>query len=284
MKYDLASDLHIDIGTVSPIDWVNVRNEGSDLLVVAGDISNSAASTIAELRRAATIYNHVIFVDGNHEHYGNRRKYKSVQQNEAEMILELANDHNITFLNVRSPMKVMGNVAFVGCNSWYNFEFYPEHETKANAVAAYLNESNDWSNCNFSVQPEMMAVDHANVMADAVTKLQDYNLVEKIVVITHTAPDSQSLTWKAHDNNWNLLNAAYGNSEMKKVWDADTGEKIVHAVHGHIHDRRDYMLENGIRILANPRGYVHYEPSAAHWMPVQFETDDERGIYKSAFA
>src|SRR5438309_10459367 len=90
MKLDVVSDLHVDIwfGTTQlhnpdkrmwegeqeksrflHVDWRYVQNEGSDVLVIAGDTANNVDTTFDVVGAAAADYSYVLVVDGNHEHY-----------------------------------------------------------------------------------------------------------------------------------------------------------------------------------------------------------------------
>jgi hypothetical protein len=66
------------------------------------------------------------------------------------------------------------------------------------------------------------------------------------VVVTHHAPSRRSVQPQYKDD---LLTAAFASN-----LDAFVGKAALW-VHGHIHSPSDYM-QDGCRVLANPRGYV----------------------------
>ena len=77
-KIDIVSDLHVDqwnpnynnkypCGEISNNPY-NFKYPESDILVIAGDISDDINISIDTLNTASEYYDKVIFVDGNHEH------------------------------------------------------------------------------------------------------------------------------------------------------------------------------------------------------------------------
>lgn len=282
MKYDLASDLHVDFD-INDIDWASKKTHDSDIIIIAGDVSNTVEQTVDELRRISDHYKHVIFVDGNHEHYGNQLGQKTINDTENELLDKLSKYQNIAYLHRNHPSIVIGNVAFIGCNSWYDFKFIPDINTVSQCISLYMSNSSDPKQCNFTTHPEKMAIEHAEIIANEVSHFNQNKDIDKIVIITHTSPHYLGVTWKTDRHSWNLFNGAYGNSEMEKVWIADEHNKIVHAVYGHVHDQHDFYGDNGIRFITNPRGYVGYEASAALWTMKQYNTDEMRTVFKSVF-
>ena len=71
MKFTLVSDLHIDnYPDNQQIDWHVVhRWARADILVIAGNVSDSFHCTIEEILLARQAFRHVVFVDGPCEHY-----------------------------------------------------------------------------------------------------------------------------------------------------------------------------------------------------------------------
>ena len=78
MKFDLCSDLHLAFGGYQALS--NAPTEGTKVLVMAGDIlevvtlktkSNEQNLLAAYMQGLDDHYEKIIFVMGNHEHYGN---------------------------------------------------------------------------------------------------------------------------------------------------------------------------------------------------------------------
>ena len=99
-QFDYVSDLHIDYwdpkwktsfmscGLIKnrPLDWKKMKVK-SDVLVVAGDVSDNLEFTIKYLKSLRKYYKKILFVDGNHEHvyryprlYSNNYIYKKFKE------------------------------------------------------------------------------------------------------------------------------------------------------------------------------------------------------------
>src|SRR5688500_14815677 len=72
--FDFSSDLHFDnamtggpLGWLGTIDVRKYKNPGAEVLLIAGDTSNSLTDTVDFLNAAAEHYERVIAVLGNHE-------------------------------------------------------------------------------------------------------------------------------------------------------------------------------------------------------------------------
>ena len=70
MKFTLVSDLHVDhYPDHQQIDWHVVRAwTGADILMIAGNTSDSLHRTMQEILVARQAFRHVVFVDGPCEH------------------------------------------------------------------------------------------------------------------------------------------------------------------------------------------------------------------------
>ena len=74
MKYDLYSDLHIDVnlGRVPDLNYYYSKKKGSKVAVVAGDTANLVEHTIDTIEEIAEVYDHVVFVDGSASVFAHR--------------------------------------------------------------------------------------------------------------------------------------------------------------------------------------------------------------------
>ena len=275
MKYDIGSDLHVDINArVGVPKFSEMKNDGSDTIVLAGDLANNPELAVKVLAMAASVYKNVIFVDGNHEHYNGRDTIASIADNmdyfsEAARLIP-----NVTYLTGDNHIIIDG-VMFVGANAWYNFTFSPPMYS----IDAVRNDWNTWSDAissNFDKMPDVYANEQASLIAQVVADAQDNLDVKKIVVVTHTVPNINGIQVK-NNPSWDRCNAYFGSSKMAKVWAADVNRKIIHAVCGHTHTRNDFIDCDGIRFVINPRGY-HFAPTehCDRWFLAQLDTDDDR--------
>jgi hypothetical protein len=135
MKIDVCSDIHSEqwwsksrivdcngprkrtsTGLTMHIDWEWYKKQAgnnAEILIIAGDISDKIETTQTIVEQAASIYNHVVFVDGNHDHYNNKPYSKNMQ------FLNEKKSENARFLNPDSIGFVIDDIAIIGCNGWY---------------------------------------------------------------------------------------------------------------------------------------------------------------------
>ncbi len=271
MKFDLISDFHVEMnvgwnttqlytkGDPLHFAWHRARNEGSDVLVVAGDTSNFHEFTRDVIVEAAGYYEHVVFVDGNHEHYSNYRNKWTVYRDEEWFANQFNHRNkvvdNVTYLIGQTTYKV-GRTLFIGANGWYNFLFthgaHPKQQQRD-----WRMQSNDPNCIRFGKKhrPEKLARRDVDTLKDHVYWAQYDETIDEIVVVTHTLPtETAFMQFAMPTHPFFALNGAYCNNWMSEVWEADTAGKIKTWCFGHTHERRDFF-ENGIRFVCNPRGY-----------------------------
>jgi predicted phosphodiesterase len=270
MMVDLLSDFHLEMNvgwnTTSlyqegdPIHYAWHKQAGSPVLVIAGDTANHIESTRDVIVEASKYYEHVVFVDGNHEHYSNYKDGKTVmvdmewlntQFNTKDRIVD-----NVTYLNGDTSYQI-GDTLFIGANGWYNFM----HSTGAHPKAqqqAWRNQSNDSVCIRFGKKnrPEKLARRQTNQLIALVENARFDESVKDIVVVTHTLPTEQAFVeYNNPSHPFFALNGAYCNNWMSEVLDADKAGKIKTWCFGHTHQRRDFFDKDGVHYVCNPRGY-----------------------------
>lgn len=271
MKFDLISDFHVEMnvgynttrfwkeGEPLHYAWHDDRNEGSDVLVIAGDTANSHDFTFDVVTEASKHYERVLFIDGNHDHYSNHRngwtvlkdmEWFNTQFNKRSRAVE-----NVTYLDGEETFKI-GKTLFIGANGWYNFTFSRGMHFKAQ-WRAWQQHSNDPVCIRFGKKnkPHKLAERHMELLKAHVVAAQDDDTIDEIVVMTHTLPIESAFGQFGNPSHpFYPLNGAYGNELMKLVWEADDANKIKTWCFGHTHERRDFF-EHGIHFVCNPRGY-----------------------------
>lgn len=258
MKICIVSDLHTDIGSQPPIKWPE-----ADALVIAGDIANSIGETLKFFKKNRIDYRFpfTAYVPGNHENYCNAKAHRTVEDTINRLRQELS--WNIQLLDHGNPVKIFNRVRFIGCLSWYSFDFCGD---PINNRSIWRESMNDCHHIGFDFIEQKMpwdrAVDDAKLVEEALLKPNTY---EKTVVVTHTAPIREMVTVKG-DYTWDRCNPFYVNMHMEKIIE-EHGDKIDLWVHGHIHDRK-HKIKNGVEVIANPRGYPRENPS---WEPLVLE-------------
>lgn len=269
------SDLHVDLSPALILDYKAMAK--SPIAVIAGDISNSPTTTAKELLRIAEAYEQVLFIDGNHEHYSNRSESPNRAHRmppETYSFLRQAFDGHpkIKYLDQGRNAIVIDSIAFIGANSWYDFNWPnvdPDH-----CKSAWYQHMNDsyWANVEAEWVWNECIRQTSNISATVAAMNQNTN-VDKIVLVTHTIPTLKGVYVHPSNHLWNMLNGCYYNSESSK---AHFGKVAAHCF-GHTHNRQMFR-EHAIDFYCNPRGYQG-EVSFQNWKPIQVDLNS----YESAF-
>lgn len=278
MKVDYCSDLHVDAWSHQTslhdpnyrlwdgepykslplyIDWRAFKNPDSQVLVIAGDISDDIRISLDVVAAAAAEYDHVVVVEGNHDHYSSDMSVDSGSKFFEEALKKFS---NVTYLNDEKFLLING-VAFIGNLGWYDFKAYQDRGiTDFQAKAAWNCYSNDSRLPIFGEKsPESLAILHSFQLSEMVRSFSDNSNIKDIVVVTHMSPRADLMEWKEGNHVWNLLTPSYVNTSMSNVLDADASNKIKYWVYGHTHTRQVVELD-GVTYLNNARGYPRENP------------------------
>lgn len=289
MKYDLVSDMHVEMnnlwkndptydGISSIYPWHHFRK--SEVLVVAGDCSNDPRVTATVIEEAREFYPHVIFTDGNHEHYIGYRDPEQTVGHNMGFFREFADERpSVTYLDGEKTVTI-DRTLFIGANGWYDWTAH-SFLSRDRQHNLWKLESNDSRCIRFSPDgyPDKMARRQAEQLRILVEQAQDNPDIDQIAVVTHTIPHRSGVIPDTHP--WGHLNGSYHNAVMGQVWIADKAKKIVSWVFGHTHYHHDFVAE-GIRFVNNARGYYAHSPKAESKFlgPIQIDTEES---LKSAF-
>jgi hypothetical protein len=258
VKFDVVSDLHVDIWRGETLDWASLSNKDSEVLVIAGDTANNVQITFDVINAAAQVYNHVIVVDGNHEHYNGTGTVEENMDQLRELCTPLA---NVSYLDGEATFK-LGNVLFVGATGWYDWKAYEDqYISRETAKQAWYQFSNDSRVPSYGKlgDPEKIAMTQAVQLAEHVRAAQQDDAVENIVMVTHMSPRADLMEWKTNLV-WNQLTPSYVNTALKQVLDSDTGRKIKAWVYGHTLFRKLSVIDD-ITYINNARGYPRENPT-----------------------
>ena len=273
MLIDIGSDLHIDINyQFGDFDFEANKHEGSEVLVLAGDLANNPEFAIYLLEEAAKVYPQVVFVDGNHEHYSSKKLNMSVAETMELFRLLAKRIGNLYYLDGKTTFRHR-EILFVGANAWYDFNYAPSQYPRQFVHNTWMSEMNDSQCIIFDKPPEVYAEEQANEILQNVVMAQLNRRIKQIVVVTHTLSNRRGLVYK-NNPTWDMLNGAYGNKHMEKVFAADDAKKIVLAICGHTHYQYDFK-DGHVRWVVNPRGYHGVDRDVSRWFLVQVDTDEK---------
>lgn len=233
MKAWIVSDLHCD-----HMPWTPAAVPDHDVMVVAGDVHDSVIETILELHKIAHWHDRpIVFVPGNHDVFGS-----TLDAWDSEKPRLLARD--VYVLSAGQAIVVDG-VRFVGATLWTDFELAGDVYSSQAWAARHMPEYQR------AVGPEgdLLWPEHTSAAHELHRAAIDRTLAQPhagpTVVVTHHAPSGLSCGHQP-----SIEDAAYASdlSDLIRVRSPTLW------VHGHIHRRCDYVLEN-TRVISNPRGY-----------------------------
>ena len=257
MKIRVLSDLHLESDQPEIIPHAD-----ADLVVLAGDIHNHAEG----LRWAAETFDGavpVVYVPGNHEYYDG--EFGAL---EAAMHDAAASVDNVYFLNNATLVDPLGQWRVLGTTLWTDFDLYGNDEAShAASIAAAERVMLDYrgliqvtwtagndlggqgalqDNTPRNLTPADTIALHRHARAWLETELAK-PFAGKTIVVTHHAPHRRSLAERYADD---VVSAGFVNDLPSLV-----RAPVTLWVHGHTHTAFDYV-ENGTRVVCNPRGYL----------------------------
>ncbi|MBY5846451.1 hypothetical protein GR204_27725 [Rhizobium leguminosarum] len=240
MRAWIFSDLHLEVNPTSPIASI----PDADVCICAGDIfTKGLTRSIKYLGDHVSPHMPVLFVPGNHEYWGS-----SLVEGLEEGIREAAKYPGVHVLH--RNFVHFGGVRFAGATFWSDLNLFNSIEM---AMLHAKEGMNDFRRImlskkpfkRFSVRNSMQLHWEENAFIQSVLW---HESSMPLVVITHHAPSILSVSPEFIDDPVAPMFASRFEQHIIKyqprLW-----------VHGHLHNRSDYMIQN-TRVVCNPYGYV----------------------------
>jgi predicted phosphodiesterase len=300
MKIALASDVHLEFGTISL-----TNDEGADVLVLSGDIcvendlgerdtfnvmgehtKNSKYHTF--FQECAARFPNVIYIAGNHEHY--HGDYATTLAGLKSKLSYLKNLHVLD----REFLEIDGTLFFGGTlwtdmnkedpNTLYgirkmmnDFRIVQDSTTPIN-YKAYVPKNKpvgmtdeEWlalpyeERETFEFKTRVGKLSPETVVEDHKSFLKHLSdgiesRPEMKWVVCGHHSPSKLSTKPQYESDW-LMNGGYSSDLSEFILDRP---QIKLWTHGHTHHNFDYMIGQ-CRIACNPRGYIGYEHQADIW-------------------
>ena len=230
MKLHLISDLHLEFEDFTP------PATDADVILLPGDIHLGTKGIEWAM---AKFSKPVIYVPGNHEYY--RQHMKKL---DGEM-LEAARGSNVHVL--LDDELIIDDVRFLGGTLWTDFKYSGNQPFAAYEAKRVMEDFR-----LIRVDPNYRKFHPRDAMLKhAATKHFLWQRTQaqfngKTVVLSHHAPSALSVAPQFADDE---LSSAYA-SRIEHLF----GDDVALWVHGHMHHSLDYV-ENGTRVVCNPRGY-----------------------------
>ena len=243
MLLKLISDCHLEF-LKDPLEF-DCPNNGADVLILGGDIivADKVKKFIPWFERICSQYPEVIFIMGNHCHYG-----YSLHLSYNKLKKHLGHIPNLHILE--NEFRIFDNVMFVGCTLWTD-------ANKGDPITKRIIQGcmNDYrlirygKDNNFRVigPQDTINIHHGSVAY--IRKLLEEKKCDRVVLVTHHGISSKSITEEFKDDYY--VNGAYISDLSNLILDFP---EIKLSTHGHIHQSVDYMIGD-TRVLTNPHGY-----------------------------
>ncbi|KAL7933600.1 putative calcineurin-like phosphoesterase [Trichoderma chlorosporum] len=241
IRVQILSDLHLEIGQQYSSYTFPVT---APFLLLAGDIGRliDYDEYVVFLKAQASRYTKVFLVLGNHEFYG--LDYDSGIETARRLSEEPSLRASVVLLNKSRWDDPDSDLTILGCTLW---SAIPEESAAIiEQKISDFKKITGWTTQNHN----QAYIEEAKWLREQVAQLaEDQSNPRQIIVATHHAPYSKGTSRPADSNNpWSPAFATdlitEGNWDIVRFW-----------VFGHTHYSTDFLY-NGIRLLANQRGYV----------------------------
>jgi hypothetical protein len=268
MKFDLLSDLHIDINK-------NFRpqepNPGSEVLVLAGDIAEiqSLRHTKFQIfKEYKDLYKEVVYVAGNHEFYGaNYQRTNEILEHECGNIgvRFLQPDCGRNYFWEHDGVLFVGGTLWTDCNKLDPITLSGLKQMMADfSWISYGDSTLLPSGVVPPFSPDQSAREHAyhlHCFDDVISRNKD----KKVVLVTHHAMSEKSVV--AYFRGQYIMNGGFM-SQRDDFFDKH--RNIMYHCHGHMHNPLQYYLFD-TEVNCNPYGYRKYGEGSSIYGPRQLE-------------
>lgn len=246
LEFDYVSDLHIDHwdkdyyfatddtreGVKKNIPFIFQRPTTFDdgqkkILIVAGDVSDDIEVTLSYLSKLRRHYDHIIYTDGNHEHY-----------HAYPRLLDTSSFPSYKGLRyLRNEDVIIEDTAFIGACGWWDYSGGRNIEKYKTSP---FNEELAYSVID-------RAIDDFGYIIEKVEEYGKRDDINEIVIVTHTVP--KYIFAREPDTD---LNSKFDIKPVRE-WIKLSRGKLKRWIFGHNHQKFN-MKKSGIQFLSNPRG------------------------------
>ena len=237
MKIAIYSDLHNEFSKFIP----PLSSKDAELVILAGDIDRGYLGI--QWAREQWPTQHIIYVAGNHEFYGQERN------NVLKSLRAVATEYNVYFLE--NDEVIVDGIRFIGCTLWTDFKLFGDklQQICMREAQTGLNDFTTIKEGQVTFRPN----DSLGLFNKSYAFLKDKLMIEhydgKTVVVTHHLPSMLSVADKYKED---LLSACFA-SNLEDLF----GSAHIW-IHGHTHESFDYEM-NSTRVICNPRGYSRFD-------------------------
>jgi predicted MPP superfamily phosphohydrolase len=225
-----------------------------DLVVLAGDIHNGLRGLVYADQVARYLRAPVVFVAGNHEfyHYPIHRLLPSLRTAAAHT------EGRVHFLDNAIASFTFHNqrLHVLGCTLWTDYDLHGDPPTAMRDAERRMKDHILIQEQSGIFLPEDALARHQTSrlwLHKTLASLRKTDPAAKTLIVTHHAPGAAYLGTRTGD-----IGPAYASDLLVEFAPLAPAAWI----HGHTHYRHDSM-EEGIRVVSAPRGYVTYDGALA---------------------
>ena len=245
LSIDLISDLHIDqwsseynikypYGIIKDIPFH--IDKKSDILVVAGDISDDLNLSLKWMDEISHKYKKILFVDGNHEHvnaypnlYDINHIHNSVKSLNNDKIIYLPNNEYI-----------IDDVVFIGYCGWWDYDNKQSLESAKTYFNKWIPNFTEKDNIQFMNNVLTRAEYENTKIVELLKKYENDNSINKIILVTHSV---------GHKD----FKVVSKSTDYNTMFNDITSSKLKYWLFGHTHYQINNVVNN-IQYICNPRG------------------------------
>ena len=225
-----------------------------DLIVLAGDVHKNVRGIVYAEQLSRFLQAPAVYVAGNHEFY-----HQNVERLLPALHRAAARTNGrVSFLenNVATFTFDGQRLHVLGCTLWTDYDLYGDPAGAMQTAARRMNDHGAIHNGRHVFTPEDALRRHLFSRAwlhKTLARLQRYEAGAKSLVVTHHAPSGAALGERSGG-----IGPAYASELLLEFAPYAPAAWI----HGHTHFRHE-SVEEGIRLISAPRGYVLYDGAAA---------------------
>ncbi|HIV82281.1 MAG TPA: metallophosphoesterase [Candidatus Salinicoccus merdavium] len=249
MRIGIISDLHIDRynNSVENIHLYEgalaeeIRNRQIDMLLIAGDISNSYELTMDFIHTISKESGVKIkFVPGNHD------LWQSDMSKSTEEILQRYADQPECL--IRRPYILNDEWAIAGHTGWYDYSYASDRFTyeRLSRRAYYGGTWQDKENIDWRHSDDIISEKFADEVRKDLESLEG----RKIILVTHVVTNKHFKVPMPH-RLFDYYNAFIGTSDFDKIYD---DYDIRYSIMGHVHFRHS-LTEGSVTYICPCLGY-----------------------------
>ena len=250
---DIVSDIHVDQWSTKYTskypcgDIVNkpysFNNPLSNILIVAGDISDDIDLSIEILNDVSKFYKRILFVDGNHEHVHNYPKLYPVEV----INNKFKRNNNKKIVYLPKNEFIINKTAFIGVCGWWNYNNMTTIENSQDYFKKWIPHFKEKDNREFVHSVIKQSIEEYEHLKILLEMYENDESIENVIIITHTIPLLKYCEKNGDDNSSTQLNT-------KMIDLINHGyKKLSHWIFGHTHDHHEFKYNN-IHFICNPRG------------------------------